>query len=49
MANFMAQMIIDNPVGGKYTYTYVVTKRPDLKTGVDEYLVSKNREDLIAV
>ena len=47
MAEFMAQMIIDNPVGGKYTYNYVIGKRPDLKVGIDAYLTLKERTDLI--
>lgn len=29
-------------------YTTVVTKRPDLKTGIDEYLTNAGRTDLIA-
>ena len=47
MADFMAQMIIDNPIDGKYTYTYVTTRRTDLKVGIDAYLTLKNRTDLI--
>jgi hypothetical protein len=44
MAAYLAQRIID----GAYTYDYVISKRPDLKAGIDAYLVSKGREDLIA-
>jgi hypothetical protein len=47
MSEFMAQMIIDNPEDGKYTYTYVTGKRPDLKTGIDAYLTLTERTDLI--
>jgi hypothetical protein len=43
MANYMGQRIID----GAYTYDYVISKRPDLKTGIDAYLISQGREDLI--
>jgi hypothetical protein len=44
MAAYLAQRIID----GAYTYSYVILKRPDLKEGIDTYLISKGREDLIA-
>lgn len=44
MANYLAQRIIDEA----YTYDYVISKRPDLKEGIDAYLISKNRQDLIA-
>ncbi len=43
MAAYMAQRIID----GAYTYDYVITKRPDLKAGIDTYLTEHNRADLI--
>jgi hypothetical protein len=43
MANYMGQRIIDNV----YTYDYVISKRPDLKSGIDTYLISQGREDLI--
>lgn len=43
MANYLAQRVID----GAYTYEYVITKRPDLKQGIDAYLISKERQDLI--
>jgi hypothetical protein len=49
MAEFMGQMIIDNLEGGKYTYNYVTDKRSDLKTGIDAYLILKERADLIVV
>ncbi len=39
----MGQRIID----GAYTYDYVISKRPDLKTGIDAYLTEKGRADLI--
>jgi hypothetical protein len=44
MAAYLAQRIIDEA----YTYDYVISKRPDLKAGIDAYLISKGREDLIA-
>lgn len=43
MANYLGQRIID----GIFTYDYVIGKRPDLKAGIDAYLISKGREDLI--
>ena len=43
MAAYMAQRIID----GIYTYDYVISKRPDLKAGIDGYLTDRDRTDLI--
>lgn len=43
MAAYMAHRIID----GAYTYDYVVSKRSDLKAGIDVYLVENGRQDLI--
>ena len=43
MAAYMAQRIINEI----YTYDYVISKRPDLKEGIDAYLTEKGREDLI--
>jgi hypothetical protein len=43
MASYLAQRIID----GAYTYDYVIFKRPDLKEGIDAFLIEKGREDLI--
>ncbi|WP_226677181.1 hypothetical protein [Mesobacillus jeotgali] len=43
MAAYMGQRIID----GVYTYDYVISKRPDLKTGIDAYLIEQERQDLI--
>jgi hypothetical protein len=43
MAAYLAQRIID----GAYTYDYVIQRRPDLKAGIDAYLIEKGREDLI--
>lgn len=43
MAAYMGQRIID----GAYTYDYVISKRPDLKVGIDAYLTEKGRTDLI--
>lgn len=39
----MGQRIIDEV----YSYEYVISKRPDLKQGIDAYLISKDRQDLI--
>lgn len=43
MAEYLGQRIID----GALDYAYVISKRPDLKTAIDAYLISKNRGDLI--
>jgi hypothetical protein len=43
MAAYMGQRIID----GAYTYDYVISKRPDLKAGIDAYLTEQGRQDLI--
>lgn len=43
MAAYLAQRII----GGAYTYDFVIQRRPDLKEGIDAYLIEKGREDLI--
>ena len=43
MAAYLAQRIID----GAYTYEYIISKRPDLKAGIDAYLIEKGRQDLI--
>ncbi|MCL6617960.1 MAG: hypothetical protein K6T39_12925 [Anoxybacillus ayderensis] len=43
MAAYLAQRILD----GAYTYDYVISKRPDLKTGIDAYLIEKGRQDLV--
>ncbi|MEC0241974.1 hypothetical protein P4H66_19410 [Paenibacillus dokdonensis] len=43
MGAYMGQRIID----GAYTYGYVLTKRPDLKEGIDAYLREQGRNDLI--
>ncbi|MEK3819692.1 hypothetical protein MKY20_11555 [Cytobacillus sp. FSL W8-0315] len=45
MSEYMGQRIID----GAYTYEYVITKRPDLKEGIDAYFISQGREDLVKV
>lgn len=43
MADYMASRIIE----GAYDYTYVVTKLPNLKAGIDAYLILKEKEELI--
>jgi hypothetical protein len=43
MAAYLAQRIID----GAYTYEFVIQRRPDLREGIDAYLILKGREDLI--
>ncbi len=43
MAAYMAQRIID----GAYTYAFVISKRPDLKAGIDAYLAEQGRTDII--
>ena len=43
MAKYMAQRIMD----GAQDYAVVVAKRPDLKEGIDAYLIEQGREDFI--
>lgn len=43
MAIYMAKRIIEEV----YTYTYVIGKRPDLKPGIDAYLVETGHQELI--
>lgn len=43
MSDYLGQRIID----GALNYSYVISKRVDLKEGIDAYLTSKGREDLI--
>jgi len=43
MAIYMGGRIID----GAQDYSTVVSKRPDLKDGIDTYLTDKGRDDLI--
>jgi len=43
MSAYMGQRIID----GAQEYTFVIGKRPDLKIGIDSYLISKGKDDLI--
>lgn len=45
MAAYMAQRIMD----GAQDYGFVVSRRPDLKEGIDAYLIAHGREDLIVV
>nr|WP_186323040.1 hypothetical protein [Paenibacillus xylanexedens] len=44
MAAYMGLRIIE----GAYTYEYVCEKRPDLKDGIDAYLIQQGREELIS-
>lgn len=44
MAIYMAQRIIS----GVYTYAFVISKRPDLKPGIDAYLIETGHQDLIS-
>lgn len=43
MAAYMGSRIIQ----GVYTYDYVISKRSDLKEGIDAYLIEQGRGDLI--
>jgi hypothetical protein len=43
MGAYLGQRIIDDV----YTYDYVISKRADLKSSIDAYLIEKNRTDLI--
>lgn len=48
MAAYIAQRIIDGAFDAQGGYTYVIGKRPDLKDGIDAYLIEKGRANLIA-
>ncbi|MED4933981.1 hypothetical protein [Heyndrickxia coagulans] len=43
MAAYIAQRVID----GAYTYDFVISRRPDLKAGIDAYLTEKGKTNLI--
>lgn len=43
MADYMAQRIID----GVFNYDYVISRRSDLKEGIDSYLIENGHGDLI--
>lgn len=43
MGAYLGMRIID----GAYTYDYVISKRNDLKTSIDSYLIEQGRTDLI--
>lgn len=43
MAEYLAQRIID----GVFSYEYVVSKKPEYKDGIDEYLIKKCKDILI--
>ncbi|MEC0089317.1 hypothetical protein [Paenibacillus macquariensis] len=43
MANYLAQRIIDKA----QDYSYVISKRPDLKEGIDKYLNNMDSGELI--
>ena len=43
MADYLGQRIIDEA----YSYDYVISKRPDLKSGIDAYLTENGQEALI--
>ncbi|MCM3174465.1 hypothetical protein [Paenibacillus sp. MER 99-2] len=43
MAIYMGMRIIE----GAFTYEYVCERRPDLRDGIDAYLVQQGREELI--
>lgn len=43
MAAYIAQRIID----GAYTYDYVISRRSDLKSGIDAYLTEQGQANLI--
>jgi len=34
-------------IAGRYEYSFVVSRRPDLKVDIDTYLIEQGREDLI--
>lgn len=44
MAAYMGMRIIE----GVFTYKYVCERRPDLRDGIDAYLIQQGREDLVS-
>lgn len=44
----MIQYLGNEIIRGNLDYTYVVTKRTDLKTQIDEYLLAQRYGNLIA-
>lgn len=47
MANYLGQRIIDGAFDHDGGYSYVISKRPDLKEGIDAYLNYKGHSNLI--
>lgn len=45
----MAAYLGNQIIMGSLNYVTVVTKRADLKDGIDTYLIEKSRQDLIVV
>ena len=54
MGDYLAQRIIDGAFdtwekSGMTSYQFVISKKPNLKTGIDAYLTKMERTDLITV
>jgi hypothetical protein len=43
----MAVYLANRIIAGALDYTLVVTRRPDLKTDIDAFLITQGRADLI--
>lgn len=43
----MIQYMANRIISGALEYTYVIERRPDMKEGIDEYLIAHGRADLI--
>lgn len=43
MGAYMGLRIVE----GAFTFTYVISKRPDLQDGIEQYLKNQGRDDLI--
>ena len=43
----MCEYLANQIILGKLEYIIVITKKPELKNGIDEFLIEKNRKDLI--
>lgn len=47
MADYLASRIIDGAFDAQGGYSYVISKRPDLKEGIDAYLTLNEKKELI--
>lgn len=43
----MAEYLANQIILGKLQYSFVISKKPELKEAIDAYLIDKGRQDLI--